>query len=121
MIHRWLPPLIWAIIIFIGSSIPGSQIPGQVSIANKILHGIEYAVLGWLTARTLSRHQPPLTRGLLYAIALAVCVLYGMTDEIHQALVPGRSADYADLIADTIGGACGIGLQLIWRDKRNIV
>ena len=31
---------------------------------------------------------------------------FGLTDELHQALVPGRSADWLDWLADTVGAAC---------------
>jgi VanZ family protein len=43
------------------------------------------------------------------AIALAILfgVMYAVTDEIHQMFVPGRTADAADLVADTIGVALG--------------
>lgn len=34
-------------------------------------------------------------------------LLYGLTDEYHQSLVPGREADVLDLLADTVGGLLG--------------
>jgi VanZ family protein len=30
-------------------------------------------------------------------------VIYALSDEVHQSIVPGRSADFFDFIADCIG------------------
>ena len=52
--------------------------------------------------------------GLLYLasgrawLALALASLYGAGDELHQAFVPGRSADAADWLADTVGAALAV-------------
>jgi VanZ family protein len=32
---------------------------------------------------------------------------FGASDEFHQAFVPGRTADVADWMADTLGAAIG--------------
>lgn len=37
---------------------------------------------------------------------------YGILDEFHQLYVPGRSADFYDIIADIIGASIFLGLQL---------
>lgn len=36
---------------------------------------------------------------------VAICVVYGLTDEWHQSYVPRRSPDVNDLIHDAIGAA----------------
>ena len=41
-------------------------------------------------------------------LTLAVAICYGVLDELHQMLVPGRSAELLDWIADTTGAACGV-------------
>jgi len=46
------------------------------------------------------------------AIALACSAGYAITDEIHQAFVPGRQAQATDVLIDTLGAA--IGLLLLW-------
>jgi VanZ family protein len=45
--------------------------------------------------------------------AFCVCVLYGLSDEIHQIYVPGRSCDPWDLLADTVGSAVAIILATV--------
>ncbi|MBW2550122.1 MAG: VanZ family protein [Deltaproteobacteria bacterium] len=37
-----------------------------------------------------------------------VSVLWGLSDEIHQALVPGRSPELGDVIADLFGSIVGV-------------
>jgi VanZ family protein len=44
-------------------------------------------------------------RALLLAVFAAS--LYGASDEVHQALVPGRAADVRDWAADSCGAALG--------------
>lgn len=38
-----------------------------------------------------------------YAIALGICVLYAISDELHQYFVPGRSCRIIDIAIDTSG------------------
>ena len=37
-------------------------------------------------------------------ISLLIVIAYGASDELHQTLVPGRSPDVYDAIADSLGG-----------------
>jgi VanZ family protein len=41
-------------------------------------------------------------------------VLYGASDELHQMFVPGRTAAFDDLLADTIGALVGASLCWAW-------
>lgn len=93
----------WSAVIFAGSSVPGSSIPGRFSVLG---HLFEYAVLGALVCfavRGLSQRRA-------IAIALLVCALYGASDELHQAFVPLRTPDPLDWGTDVIGAALGAGL-----------
>jgi VanZ family protein len=40
--------------------------------------------------------------------AILVSVLWGLSDEIHQAFVPGRSSEVADFVADVVGSVAGV-------------
>ena len=77
---------------------------------DKGVHFIEYAVLGWLCAVAAARTWPTRAWWRTALFALFVAVLWGLSDEIHQAFVPGRSAERADLVADAIGAAFGVAL-----------
>jgi peptidoglycan/LPS O-acetylase OafA/YrhL len=105
---RWAPVVAWAGVIFAMSSIPGSNLPGGYSFQG---HLAEYTVLGALVMLAL-RHQP--RRLALVLVALAACSLYGVTDELHQAFVPGRTPDVLDWATDTLGAALGVGVTVAW-------
>jgi VanZ family protein len=98
----WAPVLAYVTAIFVASSMalpPG--LPAAVS--DKALHAMAYAVLALLLIRALSGGR---WAGVTGRVALASALLataYGLTDEVHQAFVPGRSADVRDLVADAAG------------------
>ena len=98
---RWLPAIVWAGVIFYGSSRPGSTLPGGYSIEG---HLGEYFVFGALLVSALS---PPRTTGRTVAIAVIIASLYGMTDEFHQHFVVQRTPDVVDWGFDTIGALVG--------------
>lgn len=103
--QRWLPPLLWAAIILILTSIPGSQLPVLPSRnIDKIVHLSIYGVLGWLTVRAWSNGSRT------WAAAIAVIALiscFGALDEWHQQYIPLRSTDLLDWTADTMGAMIG--------------
>jgi VanZ family protein len=113
--QRWLPPLVWAALILILTSIPGSHIPvvpfGIMPFRNfdKVVHFAIYCVLGWLTARAWSSGSR-ITAAALAAIALISC--FGAFDEWHQQFIPQRSMELLDWAADTMGAAIGVILAL---------
>jgi VanZ family protein len=54
---------------------------------------------------------------LLVAVSILFCILYGISDEIHQYFVPSRQADVMDALFDGLGGALGVVLYL-FMEKR---
>jgi VanZ family protein len=128
-LHPWIPPLLWAAVIFVLSSVPGSRYPRiGVPGADLIVHFILYGTMGALCARALLLRRtaagtpaaPPLrTRLLVLAAAVALATFYGVSDELHQLLVPGRSADWRDALADALGALAGGVLALrLWSQPR---
>lgn len=106
------PAWFWAILIFIGSSLPGLTAPDLgFQWEDKLAHLIEFAVFGFVLMRAFSNSKNLFFRRHAWLLALLVGIIYGALDELHQRLVPGRSADLADWIADALGIATG---QLIY-------
>lgn len=99
-----LPALLWALTIFIVSSIPAHSIPEFALFSqDKFLHLLVYFILAGLVYIALL-HQtrfPLLARHPLSWAVLFTCV-YGVTDEFHQSFT-GRSADILDVVADIAG------------------
>lgn len=102
-----LPALLWALLIFISSSIPSSMMPSlKIFDFDKAIHFGVYFLLAFFTYRAL-RYQERIPRLARHALLWTVLLIiaYGATDEFHQYFVPGRQADVFDLLADTFG-AC---------------
>lgn len=106
---RWAPVAAWMAVIFAASSLPGSSVPGGWSVQG---HLAEYAVLGALLV--LALRVPGRGRLALLLAAIALGSAYGVTDELHQAFVPGRTPDVLDWAADTLGAAAGATLAVTW-------
>jgi VanZ family protein len=107
----WLPAAAWALVIFslsARSTIPGPEIP----YFDKVAHFGAYAVLGVLLAFGAHRSGAPAW------IALALGIVYGASDEIHQMFVPGRSPDVMDWAADAAGVITACYLYSRWRQRR---
>ena len=62
-------------------------------------HFTEFFLLGGALANALRLHLSP-RRACVIAIVLAS--LYGVTDELHQIFVPGRTCDLIDWVVDTV-------------------
>src|SRR5256885_1330311 len=91
-------------IIFRGTHTPG---PGalQVGTWDKVVHFSAYLGLALLLclAGTSFFRSP---RRLYFGV-IALAALYGMVDELTQLLVPGRTAELLDWLADVAGAALG--------------
>ena len=73
------------------------------TIVRKLAHVCEYALLGYLV------HQLMCTYGLrIRWLPILFCVAYAVTDEIHQAFVPGRSGRATDVLIDSVGVFAGV-------------
>jgi VanZ family protein len=70
---------------------------------DKLLHFAEYYVLGYLLMRAFATSGIPLLAASPVAAAILVGSAYGMSDEIHQAFVPGRDASPVDFLFDAAG------------------
>jgi hypothetical protein len=103
----WLPPLVQMAIIFAISSIPDlGAVPGGVS--DKTGHFIGYAILAALLLRALAGGRLAGFTWRRAALAVVIAGAYGISDELHQAFVPGRSPDLGDIAADTLGAAAAV-------------
>ncbi len=74
---------------------------------DKVAHVFLYFGLGLLLLLVFRNSDNILLRRYAPLVAFAVGMIYGITDEIHQYFVPGRTASMHDLIAN------GIGLGLV--------
>lgn len=104
----WLPVIAYSGLIWWLSSqaldIPTHRFPFR----DKGVHFIEYGVLAFLMTHAVRRTWPRARFGLATAWWLTVAL--GLSDELHQAYVPGRNADIYDLLADALGAFAAVTL-----------
>lgn len=50
-------------------------------------------------------------KGFLFS--LVFCILYAISDEVHQVFVPGRGAQVTDVLIDSFGAFIGIGMYVV--------
>ncbi|MCK5147149.1 VanZ family protein [bacterium] len=106
-----LPPLAMALAIFVASSFSIIMTPNLgFDWQDKVYHATAYAVFGTLIYRSFSKRWGISLKML--NISLLSGILYGISDEVHQAFVPGRFADWTDALADAVGIFIGVS---IWR------
>lgn len=104
-LYHWLPVIIWMGLIFYLSSQP--DLPHHHddlidTVLKKMMHVAEYAVLAallrralLLDARVAGSHQA--------ALSFTISLLYALSDEYHQSLVPGRDGNIIDVCVDALG------------------
>ena len=129
-LRAWLPVLAWAGLIFFlstgrftGENTGAFLLPflaalfpnatqHQIRVAHatvrKLAHFTEYLVLSLLLYRALRAGQRSRFAAACSAVAFAGA--YAISDELHQMIVPGRTAAAADCLIDVSGAAAGQGL-----------
>src|SRR6476620_5377290 len=94
----------WWIVIFVGTHLPGSIIH-PVGNRDKIYHFSAFAGLAALLCASAACFRRPGPG--VYAAVIAVAASYGIFDELTQMLVPRRTADPLDWLADISGATVG--------------
>ena len=98
----WLPVYIYLILIFYFSS--QSIIPASTALAERfyvrpyLQHILIYAGL----TLTISRASNYSKNNSNFLVVFST-ILYGLTDEIHQYFVPGRTFEFLDIGMDFLG------------------
>ena len=90
------------------SLVPPDSVVVQTS-ADKVGHGLAYAVLGVLAAFAMRSNRPvPVWGGL---------VVFGLVIECVQGLGGQRAFEWLDLVADAVGAWAGLALGLWMRTR----
>jgi VanZ family protein len=133
---RYGPLVIWAALIFIGSSdllsashtsaflarplhwlLPNA---GEATLSTihfmlrKAGHFTEYAILAWFAARAFRTSSHELLQSRWFWVSLLLVIVYSLSDEFHQSFVPTRTPSIYDSMIDTVGGLtalCLLGIR----------
>jgi VanZ family protein len=102
------------------TSLPSDQLP-SVEVSDKVNHFLAFFVLGFFLNLALKYQNkfPTLKRNVIL-ITILIASFYGLLDELHQLLVPGRSAEVLDWIADFVGAVTGSLLAEFIYNRYNI-
>ena len=108
-----LPALLYMGLIFFMSSrpCPDALTGWPVFLGMKLVHLLEYGFLAllWLGGLTWSTRW---TTVPVIGVAVAITFLWGISDEVHQYFVPGRTARVSDALTDLIAA---MAAALFWR------
>ena len=109
----WAPPVLYLGLVYGLSTVPTIPTVGIYGL-DKLLHVIEYTVLGLLLSRAAGWPRSLSTGLLLVAIGVGA----GAVDEWIQSHTPGRESTIGDAIADSIGVLIGVQLGSWFRRRR---
>lgn len=108
-LNAFLPPMVWAGLIFFLSSqqvLPGPGVSSLDFLFKKMAHMLVYAVLYLLLSRgvdlVVDKKVDPRIR-IFLPMFLVIC--YAISDEIHQFFVPNRYATLRDVGYDILGSS----------------
>lgn len=126
--------LIWMIIIFIMSSFNAEDSANQSNfilniisnifnienvkllslIIRKLAHFTEYLILGTLVINMFTKNNAKKT----YLLSILLCIIYAISDEIHQIFTPGRACQIKDILIDSVGSITGIYLFKLLKKRK---
>lgn len=123
----YLIAMIWTIVLSIillqpenQPIIPTGVQPAPPSLEREIffssLHIITFTLTAIIWCFALKPNLD--SRGLLISFVITM-LAYGLTVEYLQSTIPGRNAQWWDMLANCIGIACGLMLWL-WYQSRNL-
>lgn len=134
---RWLPVIFWMGFIFYLSHQPAeksSELSSGITeillnilafifplydempiihfIIRKAAHFFAYFILGILVIHAL---KPSLEgRWMSISVTMIICILYAISDEIHQLFIPGRSGEIRDVLINSLGAVTGLIVYILW-------
>lgn len=115
----WLPVLVWMYFIFFLSSISAGNIPDlPIPFFHKLVHCVEYSVLGILLMRAFTYGKPKVKLFKFSILAWTIAAIFSLTDEWHQTFIAGRAGKFEDACFDMICAAIGMVLYLTYRFRK---
>jgi VanZ family protein len=112
-----IPLVIYWIILFLLTSLPSSSAI-TMNVSDKIEHFGAYGLLSvFLYLNLFFQNRFELLKKFPAIFTIIFASLYGLLDELHQLLVPGRSCEFLDWLADFSGALIGV-LIIKWLLKK---
>jgi len=133
-LFRYGPLVVWAALIFVGSSsvlsashtsivlrpviwlfpnISEATLAAIHFFVRKGGHLTEYAILALLAARAFRTSSREFLRSRWFWVSLLFVVAHSLSDEFHQSFVPSRTASIYDSMIDSAGGLTALVLLVV--------
>ena len=119
-IWYWAPPLALMGVIFFLSSRERVGVSDEFVVfffVFKSLHIIEYATLQFLVFRALFRTLSGKNMNRIFLLSFAITLLYAITDELHQTMVPTRNGTIVDIGIDSIGILLSVSYTKLYLER----
>jgi len=101
--------IVFSILILIASILPLKSSTEVIPFLDKIIHGLIYALLSFVSSNALHLKNHPKARFLGFSYAFS----FGIFMEVLQFFIPYRSFDTADIFANLLGSALGVLLKVV--------
>jgi VanZ family protein len=116
---RWGPAVAFMGAIFIVSGMPDvGTLPARTS--DKAAHFAAYGLLAVLLIRAFAGAAWAGCTASAGHKSWTLAAVYGVSDELHQSFVPGRTPSVGDGLADAAGAALGVVVVLAVARARRV-
>lgn len=85
----------------------------------KLAHFSIYTIGGIISYCMVSQYNLKLHQKVL--VSLGICIIYAITDELHQYFVPGRSCEIIDMMIDSLGATLGNSICIILSNVKRLL
>ena len=111
LIYLWLPLIAWMGLIYFLSAqpdLPSLETGWADLLISSGAHALVFGVLAvwWQRALGVGRRA--------WLLAFGLTMLYALSDEWHQAFVPGRTPDPLDVLCDGLGATLALASWNWW-------
>lgn len=114
----WVPLVVYVGIIFTLSAQPYLKVPLDFRNSDKLMHLLEYGGLGLLLFRVVRTQVWGRRRDVAALVVLLAGMAIGAADENFQRLIPGRTCDLFDWLADSLGVGLAQAVSMAWTEWR---
>ena len=116
--NSFVPTLIWALIIVVGSLLSSSKVP-SIAVSDKGIHFFFYAIFAFLLYFPVYR-----TKRIAFSFlgSAVIIVLIGFTfgaliELVQDRYIVGRFGEWLDLVANSLGLLVGALVGIIFKRK----
>lgn len=98
LVFRVVTVLYLSLIFYVSSLSAPVELPSFPGF-DKLIHFMEFGLVGYLVYNSICDDFAERAE----FISISFSIFYGGLDEIHQYFIPGRSCDWMDFLADSLG------------------